>query len=74
MAELMTADNYSEVRPAGHPQSRAYQGDAMDGEEEHAIQIDKLTAHISEQWTINKDDRVRLEQEMLLAQQTVDNI
>ena len=64
-----TEDDLASPMPNGHPQ-REYTTEDETGEED-AIQLDKLTSHISKQWQINKDDRVRIEQEMLDMQEAV---
>jgi len=68
--ELIVADNYSDPRPNGSVQSRSYQKEQVEGDEQE-LEMDKLVAHISEQWTINKTDRTYIEQEMLRMQEAV---
>lgn len=73
-SELMGADEYADPRPAGSPQSRAYQEEvAGEGGEdaETLVEMDKLVSHISTQWEINKTDRTYIEQEMLRMQEVV---
>ena len=67
--ELNTDDN-EDTRPAGDVMREYYQNGEGEVEEE-AVQLDKLASHISEQWTINKDDRTRIEQAMMDAQEAV---
>ena len=66
----INTDNNEDTRPQGDSIREYYQkGDGED--EQPAIQMDRLASHISEQWTINKQDRTRIEQEMMRLQEAV---
>lgn len=70
-SELLEEDKYAETRPDGSVQSVAYQKDNGSMDDEQAMEMDKLVTHISEQWTINRNDRVYVEQQMLAMQEAV---
>ncbi len=66
--QLNTDDN-EDTRPAGDVMRELYQKGS--DEVEPTVQLDMLASHISNQWTINKDDRVRIEQELMRLQEAV---
>lgn len=66
--ELHTGSE-DDLYPEGSIQKEYYQKD--DGTEPPEVELDKLTQHIEHQWQINKDDRVRIEQEFMRLQEAV---
>jgi len=69
MSVQLIANQSEETLPEGHP-NLTYRNDEG---EELAYEMDKLATHITLQWQKNKDDRVYVEQEMMRAQEAVNN-
>lgn len=67
----LNRDDLEDTRPAGDSMREYYQKGNGDEGVDEAVQMDALASHISKQWTINKDDRVKIEQEMMRLQESV---
>jgi len=63
-------DDNEVTRPHGDALREHYQKSQED-DESPAVQMDRLASHISQVWSENKDDRVRIEQQMMRLQEAV---